>query len=129
MAAKRIVVIDNDPRVLDVMQETLNYEGFYVEIFEGTDDITELVHQCRPDLVIIDYILESVNGGELCKKLKTHRVTAKLPIIICSAYPRVLQSLGFYGCDAFLAKPFGLTELVDKVTTLLNPKPGMALIY
>ncbi|RYE21483.1 MAG: response regulator [Sphingobacteriaceae bacterium] len=122
MAAKRIVVIDNDPYVLDVVQEVLNYEGFNVEIFENTANILKLVQQCRPDLLILDYILEGVNGGELCKELKSHRATAKLPVMICAAYPRILHSLGFYGCDAFLAKPFDLTELVSKVSGLLIPK-------
>lgn len=123
MKAKRIIVIDNDPNVLDVVQEVLHYEGFNVEIFEGTNDILSLVQQCQPDLVILDYILEGVNGGELCRKLKTHRATAKLPVMICSAYPRVLKSLGFYGCDAFLAKPYDLNELVGKVNALLMPIP------
>ncbi|RYE24953.1 MAG: response regulator [Sphingobacteriaceae bacterium] len=127
MKAKRIVVIDNDPAVLDVIQQTLHYEGFNVEIFEGTDDIISLIQQCQPDLVILDYILDGVNGGELCGELKSHRSTAKLPVLICSAYPRVLQSLGFYGCDAFLAKPFGLTELVSKVSGLLMPKSDMEI--
>lgn len=127
MTAKRIVVIDNDPWILDVLQEVLNYEGFNVEIFEGTNDILGLVRQSRPDLLILDYILEGVNGGELCKELKAYRPAAHLPVLICSAYPRVLQSLGFYDCDAFLAKPFDLAELVSKVTGLLHPRPHMAV--
>lgn len=128
MMAKRIVVIDNDPAILDVLQEALNYEGFNVEIFEGTDDILGLVRQSQPDLVIMDYILDGINGGELCRELKKQRATAKLPVMICSAYPRVLQSIGFYDCDAFLAKPFDLNEFVSKVTRLLLPKSSMVVV-
>jgi DNA-binding response OmpR family regulator len=115
---KRVLVLDNDPRILDVMQEALSYEGFAVDVYEGTEDILSLVDVCRPDLIILDYILNGINGGEHCKRLKNTFTTSHLPVIIFSAYPRVLQSLGYYGCNAFIAKPFDLNVLVDKVTEL-----------
>jgi two-component system response regulator VicR len=115
---KRVLVMDNDPRILDVMQEALSYEGFAVDAYEGTEDILGLVEQCQPDLIILDYILNGINGGEHCRKLKNFFKTSHLPVIIFSAYPRVLQSLGYYGCNAFIAKPFDLNFLIDKVTEL-----------
>ena len=116
----RIVVIDNDPKILDAMQEALTEEGFEVAVFEDTKDILGLVKQYQPHLIITDYILEGINGGELCRQLKSNPETANLPVIICSAYSNILNSLGFYGCDAFLAKPFELTDLVAEVELLLR---------
>ena len=125
---KRILVLDNDPRILDVMQEALSYEGFEVDTFDTTEDILSLVKQQKPDLLIIDYILNGINGGELCRSIKNYSVTSNLPVIIFSAYPKVLQSLGFYGCNAFIAKPFDLTDLIDKVTELLTGVEKRVLI-
>ena len=117
---KKVLVLDNDQRILDVMQEALNYEGFDVDVYDGTDDILKLIKKCKPDLLIVDYILNGINGGELCRSVKNCSITKNLPVIIFSAYPKVLQSLGFYGCNAFISKPFDLSELIDKVTDLVT---------
>ena len=124
---KKVLVLDNDPRILDVMQEALNYEGFDVDTYDGTNDILHLVDCCKPDLLIIDYILNGINGGELCRQVKNCSVTKNLPVIIFSAYPKVMQSLGFYGCNAFIPKPFDLTELIDKVTELVMMEPKLGI--
>jgi CheY-like chemotaxis protein len=118
---KRILVIDNDPAILDVMQEALTYEGFEVTTVEGTQDINKLVKATAPQLVLIDYLLNGINGGELCHQIKTSPATGALPVILLSAYPRVLNSLGTYGCDAFIAKPFDLSLLIDQVQALTQP--------
>jgi len=118
---KRVLVIDNDPAVLDIMQEALGYEGFEVTAVEGTQDICKLVKATKPQLVVIDYMLNGVNGGELCHQIKSYPDTGKLPVILFSAYPRVFNSLGTYGCDVFIAKPFDLAVLIDQVQALTQP--------
>ena len=124
---KKVLVLDNDPRILDVMQEALSYEGFKVDTYEGTDDILNLVSECKPDLIIVDYILNGINGGEHCRRVKNCTTTSHLPVIIFSAYPKVLQSLGYYGCNAFIAKPVDLSVLIDKVTQLVTDIPKMRI--
>lgn len=117
---KRIIVIDNDQLILEMMQEALEGEGYDVETFHDTTNIAALTSQHLPDLLILDYILDGINGGELCRQLKKQPSTASLPVMICSGYSRVLNSLGFYDCDAFLEKPFDLSELLATVHTLLS---------
>jgi len=116
---KKVLILDNDPDVLDVIQEILSYEGYETKGLTDTDNIFEPLSEYKPDIVLIDYILDGINGGELCHQIKTSSDTASLPVILLSAYPRVLKSLGFYGCDAFIAKPFDMTELTDRVQQLL----------
>src|SRR5690242_11563334 len=103
---KKILIIDDDNDILDVMNEALTYEGYEVKGLPKTDNIFPEILQYQPDLVILDYILNGVNGGELCHQIKINRFTQRLPVILMSAYPRVLQSLGDYGCNVFIAKPF-----------------------
>jgi CheY-like chemotaxis protein len=116
---KKILIIDNDPAVLDMMQEALNYAGYEVSTAEDTHDIFSLITEHDPDLLLIDFILNGVNGGELCHQLKVDPRTTRLPVIIVTAYTKMFLSLGDYGCNGYLAKPFDLDELISQVNGFL----------
>lgn len=115
---KKILVVDDDNDILEVMQEALRYEGYEVSGLQRTDNIFPDIIQYQPDLVILDYLLAGVNGGELCHQIKINRHTEKIPVILMSAYPKVLQSLGDYGCNVFIPKPFDLSNLIECVQLL-----------
>jgi DNA-binding response OmpR family regulator len=117
---KQILVIDDDEALLDVLNEALQYEGFKVEVVPYTDDIFALIEKFNPDLIILDYILNGINGGELCHQVKHNSKTSLIPVIIYSAYTRVIQSLGDYGCDAFVSKPFDLDYFTNKIYELMG---------
>lgn len=118
--SKRLLIIDNDAEVLNVMEEALVYEGFEVKILEDASDIFQVIDEYQPDLIMIDYILNGINGGEICHEIKMSPQTGHIPVVIVSAYSKVILSLGNYNSDAFLAKPFGLDELVKLVNKLLT---------
>lgn len=115
---KRVLVVDNDPAILDVMEEILGYEGFEVKTYSDTDNIFNCINSFNPDVILIDYILNGINGGELCAEIKKTPETSHLPVIIISAYSKVLLSLGNYGCDDFISKPFELDHLISRISTL-----------
>jgi DNA-binding response OmpR family regulator len=117
---KRILVVDNDPNILDVMEEVLGYEGFEVKTYTNTDNIFTCIDTFHPNLMLIDYILDGINGGELCAQIKKNPQTSSLPVIIMSAYSKVLLSLGNYGCDDFIAKPFDLDDFVNRISTCIT---------
>lgn len=120
---KKVLVLDDDTGILEVMQEVLSYAGFQVDAFSDTEDIQQLISVLQPDLLIMDYRLNGKNGGTLCTLVKENPSTAHLPVILYSAYPGVLQAAGQFGCDAFIAKPFDLAELITKVTELTSFVP------
>lgn len=113
--SKKILILDDSEDILEVMKEALEMEHYEVEVLNYTDDICKAALSANADLVILDYILFGINGGELCHMLKTNPATAHIPVVMVSAYPRVLESLGNYGSDAFIAKPFNLSDVVDTV--------------
>jgi DNA-binding response OmpR family regulator len=117
---KRILIIDDDEALLNVLNEALQYEGFEVKAMLYTDDIFALIKKFSPDLIVLDFILNGINGGELCHQIKHNNQTSFIPIIICSAYSRVIQSLGDYGCDAFISKPFDLNHFTSKIYELIS---------
>ncbi|NHA07005.1 response regulator [Mucilaginibacter sp. HC2] len=114
---KKILILDDSEDVLDVMKEALEMEGYEVQGINFTDDICKAAISFNADIVILDYILFGINGGELCHMLKTTPETCHIPVIMVSAYPRVLESLGNYGSDAFIAKPFNLSDITDTIKT------------
>jgi DNA-binding response OmpR family regulator len=123
---KKILVIDDNSDLLDLLREALTSEGYEVECLSSIDNIYESVRQSGAGLVIVDYILEGINGGELCHQLKINPRTRHLPVIMISGYPRVLESLGNYGADHFLAKPFDLNELLEVVNRYFSDAAAVA---
>ena len=124
---KHVLILDNDPDVLDIMQEALTYEGLHVTCVAETNDILKLIDKHKPDLLMVDYLLNGVNGGELCYQLKENPQTQRLPVIIMSAYPRVLLSLGTYSSDDFIAKPFDLEDIVGRIKKLTDKRRNRGL--
>ncbi|HMG08673.1 MAG TPA: response regulator [Mucilaginibacter sp.] len=112
---KKILVLDDSEDILEMMKDALEIEGYEVQVLNFTDDICKAAISYNADMVILDYILFGINGGELCHILKTTPSTAHIPVIMVSAYPRVLESLGNYGSDAFIAKPFSLSDINDAI--------------
>ena len=124
--AKRILVLDDNRDILDVVHEALAYECFDVQSTSRSELVIPMVEKFIPDLVILDYRVDGLNGGELCKQIKSHPDFKNTPVIIFSAYINHNDELFAYGCDAIINKPFDLDELVDKVNLLLN-KPLITL--
>lgn len=120
---KKILIIDDDLGLLEVMESVLTHQGFSVVTSMPQEDIQSLVMLNQPDLVILDYLMNDVNGGELCSRLKKDVVTKHIPVIILSAYDRVIGSLGNYGCDLLIAKPFDFLSLVSQIKGLLALHP------
>jgi two-component system response regulator VicR len=119
---KRVLILENDADLLYIMQEALYYEGFHVTCITEVSDIFHLVDTYKPDLLMIDYLLPGTDGGELCKRLKKNSATRHLPVIINSVYPRRQMSLGINDCDDFIAKPFDLDDMVNRIKKLLDKK-------
>ena len=121
--SKKIFIIDDDTSVLDIMEQVFIYEGFEVLTSPVADNYHNLIRQNNVDLIIIDYLLRGVNGGEICRQIKLSPEFGHLPVIIYSAYSGPFMSLESYGCDAFIPKPFDLTDFLEQVSKLLHYSP------
>lgn len=117
--SKRILVLDDNQDILDIVREVLSYEGFEVQGTAKGADVIPLVENFNPNLVILDYRVADVNGGEICQAIKAHPSFSNTPVIIFSAYINKQEEMFNYGCDAIINKPFDLTELVETVNGLL----------
>jgi DNA-binding response OmpR family regulator len=111
---KRILLIDDDISVLEILEEVLTAKGFHTVTLTQTDKVFEAIAEHQPELVLIDYLLQGINGGEICAEIKRNKAKP-IRVILMTAYPRVLLSLGTYNCDEFLEKPFDLDHLISRV--------------
>jgi DNA-binding response OmpR family regulator len=116
---KRILVLDDNKDILDVIKEALSYEKYEVRITSNGSRIIEMANFFKPDLVILEYKLNGFKGDEICRQIKADQLLHDTPVIICSAYLDNSIDLLTCGCDAIIAKPFGLEELLDKVNGLI----------
>ena len=115
--AKKILVVDDDPDILDALQFMLEDAGYEVTTTEK-GDYAENLHDTNgglPDVIILDVLLSGKDGRLICQRLKDQEETRHIPIIMISAHPNARQSVKAVGADDFVAKPFDMDELLAKI--------------
>ena len=116
---KRILVIEDDEDILQVLETVLTLNKFSVKGIEQTNDIFESIKKYKPDLILTDYLLSGLNGGKICQLIKSNKETCHLPVVLISAYPTLAVSFGNFGFDAFINKPFNIGDLVKQIERLV----------
>jgi DNA-binding response OmpR family regulator len=114
--AKRILIVDDNEFMVEVMTYILNNKGYDVIALHTGDEVFNTIKAIHPDLVILDMMLPDMDGRDICKLLKLNQSTKNLPVIMCSGdddVDKTLHEAG--GPDAVLHKPFDITSLVEKV--------------
>lgn len=117
----RILVLDDDPGVLEAIDLSLTYCGFQVRPLLSGDNIFRMIENFEPHLIILDYVLRGPDGGELCKQIKQDPLTQAIPVIMLSGHPKAGETVSKCGCDAFIPKPFDLNVLVKEIHHFIDP--------
>lgn len=116
---QKILVVDDEPKVIDVIKPFLEREGFEVHTAVEGSSVLERVAKLNPDLVVLDWMLPGMSGIEICRTL---RATSTIPIIMVTARTEELDRiLGLeMGADDYIAKPFSLRELAARIRSVLR---------
>ena len=128
----RILVVDDDPTVAEVVAGYLLRTGYTVERAEDGRAALERVAAARPDLVVLDLMLPEIDGLEVCRRLRADRATRALPVVMLTAkgdeHDRILGLE--LGADDYVTKPFSPRELMLRIQSVLrrsaSPEPGTA---
>ncbi|MCC8408227.1 response regulator [Mucilaginibacter sp. UR6-1] len=119
---KRILIIEDDPDILELLNLILNEEGYEVVLSENGEASYHLT-EIMPDLVLLDINLKNSgqNGDAICSRIKNHPKTKRLPVVILSAERDLAAISRSCGADGWISKPFDILKLIRRVKALLYP--------
>lgn len=114
---KKILVVDDNRDILDLITLLLEIEGYEVMAVDNGHELNRNMEQFHPDIVIMDVMLGGLDGRDLCANIKENRQTSNIPIIMISASHDLQIHSMKKNCrpNDFLAKPFNIDCLIEKV--------------
>jgi two-component system phosphate regulon response regulator PhoB len=120
--SKKILIVEDEIDVADLLAHHLRKEGFSVEIVNNGRVVLTALKNQLPALVILDLMLSEISGLELCRMIKSNPGTDNVPIVMLSARTgEIDRVLGFeLGADDYVVKPFSPRELVLRIRAILR---------
>jgi DNA-binding response OmpR family regulator len=116
----RILMVNDEIDLLTVCQSLLSDVGHEVHILNSGKEVLEQARRGKPDLIIVDWVMPDIDGSTVLARLKGHPATKDTPVLAISALPDGATRAALAGADRFLAKPFGVDELVGAVNHVLR---------
>ena len=117
-----IIILDDDEDIGAMLKMMLEYKGYLVTLIGRAEKLNEALTAGNYQLLILDMLIAGENGCDLCRALKKDRQFATLPLLMFSALPDGRQLAMEAGADAFIAKPFQIIDMFEKVSQLTAEK-------
>jgi len=120
MEKKKVLIADDNKFMLDALQEIIEIGGYRAEVADvhGPFELSSEL----PDLILMDIKMSGKDGRVICRELKSKSKTKNIPIILLSASHQLHDSALEAGADVFIAKPFSMNELLEKIDNLIINK-------
>ncbi|MDF2593619.1 MAG: DNA-binding response regulator [Clostridia bacterium] len=119
MAQKRILIIEDEEAISDLISFYFEKEGFVTKVANSGESGIDLVDKFNPDLILLDLMLPDTNGFDLCKKISSKYI---IPIIMLTAKSDTIDKiLGMeLGADDYITKPFDIREVIVRIKTIFR---------
>ena len=119
---RRVMIVDDDPDALALMEKILSDDGFELIKVSNATEVGLKAAQLSPDLILLDFLMPEINGFEVCKALRANEMTRSIPImaVTCLSKERDIERIFACGADEYLAKPFKVDQLLEKVRELIG---------
>jgi CheY-like chemotaxis protein len=113
MTQRSILVVDDDPRLLHIVQMYLGIEGYEVRTAANGEEGLREIGQARPDLIILDIMMPGMDGLEACRRIRGNPETADIPVLMFSALSGDddVERARVAGANHLITKPFNLVGL------------------
>ncbi len=125
MQRKHVMVINGAPIFLNLMREILQDENYNVTTSNFVPSSFQQIAGMQPSLLMLDLAVHKQAGWELLERLALEAMTQSIPVIVVSTDPRLLERARTdkvrYGGQAWIAKPFDLTDLLNEIDRLIGP--------
>ena len=123
---RKVLLVDDEDSVLDVIEAILS-RGEVAEVRRASDgdEALEAANEWRPDLVIVDVLMPTVNGYEVCLALKENPLTRHVKVVMVTGLDQEFdrdKALNEVGADGYLSKPFTAIALMNEVVAQLGPQ-------
>jgi DNA-binding response OmpR family regulator len=120
---KRVVCIEDEPEMIDLVRLILGRKGFYVIGANGGIEGLETVRREKPDLILLDLMMPDMDGWEVYQQIKADAALREIPVIVVTAKAQSIDKvLGLHiaKVDDYITKPFGPQELLESVEKILG---------
>ncbi|HBM89501.1 MAG: phosphate regulon transcriptional regulator PhoB [Parvibaculaceae bacterium] len=124
-----VLVVEDEEALSMLLQYNLEKEGYDVVATADGEEAAMLVREIEPDLVLLDWMLPSLSGIELCRRLRSRSETRNLPIVMITARGEEADRIRGLdtGADDYITKPFSTTELMARIRAVLRRiRPALA---
>lgn len=120
-----VYYVEDDASIRSAVLYALQSTGFEAQGFEDGESFFETLAQARPDVVLLDIMLPGIDGLEVLKRLRADQKTADIPVILITAKGAEFEKvIGLdSGADDYVAKPFGVMELISRIKAILRRIP------
>lgn len=124
---KKIICVDDDLNVQRLYKQYLNDHGYEVITLTGEEEVTKIIEDVNPDIVILDIMLPNMDGWEILSELKSNPKTKKIPIVMASVLNE--KNLAFkMHADDYLVKPITQEELISSIVNFVPDKDNLDII-
>ncbi len=119
---KYILVVDDEPAILDMVEFALKRSGFKLVMAADSMQAMNCISESKPDLILLDWMLPDISGIDLARRLKRDDLSQSIPIIMLTARAEEGDKLrGFeIGVDDYVTKPFSTRELIARINAVLR---------
>ena len=120
---KRLVCIEDEPEMIDLVRLILSRKGFTVIGANGGVEGLEVVRQEKPDLILLDLMMPDMDGWEVYQQIKADEELREIPVVVVTAKAQSIDKvLGLHiaKVDDYITKPFGPQELLESVEKILG---------
>jgi DNA-binding response OmpR family regulator len=122
MKKGRILVVDDEVNITQILQFSIGAEGFEVLPAQNGEEAIEKARREQPDLIILDIMMPKIDGYEACRILKANPLTRHIPVVLLTAKGREIDKrLGYeVGATDYIVKPFSPNKLIERIHRLLS---------
>lgn len=117
---KKILICDDAPEILEVINIILSDNGYSVKTISDCNNIIKTIKDYKPDLILLDLWIKNCDGREISKLIRQEEEISNIPILFISALNELDKIANEHSVEGYIKKPFEINELLDTVSRTLD---------